>query len=117
MKAFELKIDRSVIPSVSDVIISFKGVNEQSRQAIVSQKTKNVLAYLAKEANMDKLYITSTIRTPRAQAEAMYIKATKYAKPGEDVKKLKQNVLLKGLEKRQLFKKWLKKLLSFKIKG
>lgn len=117
MKAFELKIDRSVIPSVSDVIISFKGVNEQSRQAIVSQKTKNVLAYLAKEANMDKLYITSTIRTPRAQAEAMYIKATKYAKPGEDVKKVKAECIAKGLGKEATIQKMVEKIVEFQNKG
>ncbi|MFW1798405.1 hypothetical protein ACG9Y4_22485, partial [Acinetobacter guillouiae] len=82
MKAFELKLDRPAIPSVSDVTIRFNGVKEQARQVIVSQKTKNVLAYLSKEANMNRLFITSTIRSPRAQAEAMYIKATRYAGPG-----------------------------------
>lgn len=117
MKAFELKLDRSVIPSVSDVIIGFKGVNEQSRQTIVSQKTKNVLAYLAKEANMDKLFITSTIRTPRAQAEAMYIKATKYAKPGEEVKKVKAECIAKGLGKEATIQKMVEKIVEFQNKG
>lgn len=117
MKAFELKLDRPAIPSVSDVTISFNGVKEQARQVIVSQKTKNVLAYLAKEANMNRLFITSTIRSPRAQAEAMYIKATRYAGPGEAVKQVKADCIAKGLGKEATIQKMVEKIVEFQNKG
>ncbi|MDR0234741.1 hypothetical protein [Acinetobacter sp.] len=117
MKAFELKLDKPEIPSVSDVTISFNGVNEPARRAIVSQKTKNVLAYLAKEAQMNRLYITSTIRTPRAQAEAMYIKATSYAGPGEAVKQVKKDCIAKGLGKEETIQKMVEKIIEFQNKG
>lgn len=117
MKAFELKLDRPAIPNVSDVTIGFKGVNEQERQVIVSQKTKNVLAYLAKEANMNRLFITSTIRSPRAQAEAMYLKATQYAGPGEAVKKVKADCIAKGLGKEETIQKMVDKIIEFQNKG
>lgn len=117
MKAFELKLDRPAIPNVSDVTIGFKGVNEQERQVIVSQKTKNVLAYLAKEANMNRLFITSTIRSPRAQAEAMYLKATQYAGPGEAVKKVKADCIAKGLGKEETIQKMVDKIIEFQKKG
>ena len=117
MKPFELKLDKLIIPSVSDVTIGFNGVNEQARQAIVSQKTKNVLAYLAKEANMNRIFITSTIRTPRAQAEAMYIKATAYAGPGEAVKKVKSECMVKGLGKEATIQKMVEKIVEFQNKG
>ena len=117
MKAFELKLDRPAIPNVSDVTIGFTGVNEQERQVIVSQKTKNVLAYLAKEANMNRLFITSTIRSPRAQAEAMYLKATQYAGPGEAVKKVKADCIAKGLGKEETIQKMVDKIIEFQKKG
>lgn len=96
---------------------SLTGVNEQERQVIVSQKTKNVLAYLAKEANMNRLFITSTIRSPRAQAEAMYLKATQYAGPGEAVKKVKADCIAKGLGKEETIQKMVDKIIEFQKKG
>lgn len=117
MKPFELKLDKPIIPNVLDVTIGFNGVKEQARQTIVSQKTKNVLAYLAKEANMNRLFITSTIRTPRAQAEAMYIKATAYAGPGEAVKQVKKECIAKGLGKEETIQKMVEKIVEFQNKG
>ena len=88
MKPIEIKLDKPKAPAaIAGVSVSFNGVSEQWRRDLVSEKTKNVLAYLAKEAGMSKILITSTIRTSEAQAIAMYGKTTNYKGPGEAVKK------------------------------
>lgn len=117
MKLIEIKLEKPTIKKTEGVTIEFNGVNEQYRRDIVSQKTKDVLASLAKEAQMDKLYITSTIRTPRAQAEAMYIKTTRYAAPGEAVKKVKEDCIAKGMGKEETIQKMIDKIIEFSNKG
>ena len=69
---------------VSGVQVLFNGV-KPDRQAIVSQKTKNILAAMAKDAGMSKIYITSTLRTPEEQARAMYGTRIQYGALGRDV--------------------------------
>lgn len=66
------------------VVVGFNGVNAD-RQSIVSQKTKNILAEIAKECGMTRVLITSTLRTPEEQARAMW-GGTRYAAAGENVK-------------------------------
>ena len=117
MKSFELKLNRPIIPEISGVSVVFNDVVEKWRQEIVSQKTKSILATLAKEAGMSKIAITSTIRTPRAQAEAMYIKATAYAAPGEAVKKVKSQCIAQGLNKEETIKKMVEKIIEYQNKG
>lgn len=117
MKPFELKLNRPIIPEISGVSVVFNDVVEKWRQEIVSQKTKNILATLAKEAGMSRIAITSTIRTPRAQAEAMYIKATAYAAPGEAVKKVKSQCIAQGLNKEETIKKMVEKIIEYQNKG
>lgn len=54
------------------VLIFDKGNNDKNR---VSSKTKEILIYIAKSAGIHKLHITSTLRTPLEQAQAMYTNA------------------------------------------
>lgn len=118
MKDIELKIDKPTIPSaVQGVNVGFNGVAEQWRKDIVSQKTKNVLAYLAKEAGMKGILITSTIRTPEAQASAMYNTTISYGAPGEAVKRVRDDCKKKGLSKEATIKKMVEKIIDFQGKG
>lgn len=78
------KIDNIDVEPVSGVQVLFNGVNSD-RQTIVSQKTKNILAAMAKEAGMSRIYITSTLRTPEEQARAMYGTRIRYGVLGRDV--------------------------------
>ncbi|CAA7197358.1 glycoside hydrolase family 24 protein [Chryseobacterium potabilaquae] len=74
----------------SDIIVEFDGNIEEERRKVVSEKTKNILKKAAKSSGNKKVVITSTIRSPRKQAEAMYNnekngKHIKYATPGRQV--------------------------------
>ncbi|MEE3663256.1 LysM domain-containing protein [Brenneria sp. g21c3] len=51
------------------VIIFLKGKMDENR---VSDKTKNIIKDIAKKAGIQKIHVTSTLRTPREQARAMY---------------------------------------------
>lgn len=117
MKTIEIKIKKVEVANVEGVQVLFSGVNEAWRQAIVSEKTKKVLAYLAKEAGMDKIYITSTIRTPEAQAEAMYNQDIKYAAPGEAVKAVRDACKAKKMTKEQTIKKMVEKIVELQDKN
>lgn len=118
MKDIELHLDKIEVPSnVQGVNVGFNGVAEQWRQDIVSQKTKNVLAYLAKEAGMKRILITSTIRTPESQANAMYNSIISYAAPGEAVKRVRDECKKSGLSKEATIKKMVEKIIEFQSKG
>lgn len=117
MNEIELKLEKSNIGNIDGVTVSFNGISEKWKQDIVSQKTKNVLAYLAKQSGMTNILITSTIRTPRAQAEAMYKKATKYAAPGETVKKVRDECKAQGLSKDKTIQKMIEKIIEFQKNG
>jgi hypothetical protein len=52
-----------------------------------------------------------------SESIAMYIKATKYAKPGEDVKKVKAECIAKGLGKEATIQKMVEKIVEFQNKG
>ncbi|AYZ12447.1 hypothetical protein EGY05_11160 [Chryseobacterium arthrosphaerae] len=73
-----------------DIMIIFDKNIEVERQKIVSEKTKNILKKAARSSGNKKIIITSTIRSPRKQAEAMYNNESngrhiKYASPGRQV--------------------------------
>jgi hypothetical protein len=78
MATINLKIQKAEVAKVEGVSVLFSGVNEEWRRNIVSEKTKKILAFLAKEAGMNKIYITSTIRTAESQANAMYSQNIRY---------------------------------------
>lgn len=117
MKTIELKIKKIEVISVEGVQVLFSGVNEEWRQTIVSEKTKKVLAYLAKEAGMNKIYITSTIRTPEAQANAMYNQNIKYMPPGEAVKAVRDTCKAQKMSKEQTIKKMVEKIIELQDKN
>ena len=118
MKDIDLKIAKPSIPTgVEGISVGFNGVAEKWRQDIVSQKTKNVLAYLAKEAGMRRILITSTIRTPESQANAMYSTTISYAAAGEAVKRVRDECKNKGLSKDATLKKMVEKILELQSKG
>lgn len=118
MKPIEIKLDKPKAPAaIAGVTVSFNGVSEQWRRDLVSEKTKNVLAYLAKEAGMSKILITSTIRTSEAQAIAMYGKTTNYKGPGEAVKKIRNQSKAKGDNKQETIRKMVEKIDEFKKLG
>ncbi|WP_338560432.1 glucosaminidase domain-containing protein [Acinetobacter sp. KS-LM10] len=113
-----LKIDKPSIPAgVEGISVGFNGVAEKWRQDIVSQKTKNVLAYLAKEAGMRGILITSTIRTPESQANAMYSTTINYAAAGEAVKRVRDECKKRGLSKDATLEKMVEKILELQSKG
>ncbi len=118
MRPIEIKLDKPKAPAaIAGVTVNFNGVSEQWRRDLVSEKTKNVLAYLAKEAGMAKILITSTIRTPEAQAIAMYDDATNYTNPGEEVKRVRDRGKAQGLSKQETINNMVKKILEFQAKG
>lgn len=117
MKTVELKVQRIEVADVSGVQVLFSGINEEWRRNLVSEKTKKVLAHLAKEAGMDKIYITSSIRTPEAQAQAMYNQNIKYARPGEMVKAVRDACKAQNMSKEQTIKKMVEKIIELQEKN
>lgn len=70
----------------------------------MSEKTKNILKKAAKSSGNKKIVITSTIRSPRKQAEAMYNnesngKHIRYAAPGKQVLDVYSQTKNQGREK------------------
>lgn len=59
--------------------------NNVDRQSIVSQKSRLIIAELAEQCGMSKIYITSTLRTPEEQAKAMWGKKSLYGPIGRAV--------------------------------
>ena len=117
MKTIELKIKKIEIADAEGVRVLFSGINEEWRRTIVSEKTKKVLAYLAKEAGMDKIYITSTIRTAESQADAMYGQNIKYTPPGEAVKAIRDECKTKKMSKEETIKKMVEKIIELQDKN
>lgn len=97
---------------IGRVSVLFSGVNEEWRRNIVSEKTKKILAFLAKEAGMNKIYITSTIRTAESQANAMYSQNIRYTAPGEEVKRVRDECKAKNMRKEQTISKMVEKIIE-----
>lgn len=88
----------------NDIIVEFDKNIEEERQKIVSEKTKNTLKKAAKTSGNKKVVITSTIRSPRKQAEAMYNNESngrhiRYASPGRQVLDVYSQTKNQGREK------------------
>lgn len=112
MATINLKIPKAEVAKVEGVSVLFSGVNEEWRRNIISEKTKKILAYLAKEAGMNKIYITSTIRTAESQANAMYGQNIRYTAPGEAVKRVRDECKAKNMTKEQTISKMVEKIIE-----
>ncbi len=112
MATINLKIQKAEVAKVEGVSVLFSGVNEEWRRNIVSEKTKKILAFLAKEAGMNKIYITSTIRTAESQANAMYSQNIRYTVPGEEVKRVRDECKAKNMRKEQTISKMVEKIIE-----
>lgn len=112
MATINLKIQKAEVAKVEGVSVLFSGVNEEWRRNIVSEKTKKILAFLAKEAGMNKIYITSTIRTAESQANAMYSQNIRYTAPGEEVKRVRDECKAKNMRKEQTISKMVEKIIE-----
>jgi hypothetical protein len=78
---------------VMSKIVTFDSDLEEDRKKIVSSKTIKILEKAAIASSNDSVIITSTVRSPRKQAEAMYTnenngKHIAYAAPGREVIKV-----------------------------
>lgn len=112
MATINLKIQKAEVAKVEGVSVLFSGVNEEWRRNIVSEKTKKILTFLAKEAGMNKIYITSTIRTAESQANAMYSQNIRYTAPGEEVKRVRDECKAKNMRKEQTISKMVEKIIE-----
>lgn len=112
MATINLKIQKAEVAKVEGVSVLFSGVNEEWRRNIVSEKTKKILAFLAKEAGMNRIYITSTIRTAESQANAMYSQNIRYTAPGEEVKRVRDECKAKNMKKEQTISKMVEKIIE-----
>ena len=93
-------------------IIFSSSVNEYQR-SLVSNKTKEVLESLAKLSGKKQLVITSTIRTPRKQAELMYNPTATYGKYGTEIIKIANAGKRQGESKEVTLGKMVQKILEF----
>ena len=84
-------------PKVPNVQVLFNNVD---RQSIVSQKSKLIIAELAEQCGMSKIYITSTLRTPEEQARAMWGKRSLYGPVGKAVHDVGSNYSQHGEARR-----------------
>ena len=93
-------------------IIFSSSVNEYQR-SLVSNKTKEVLESLAKLSGKKQLVITSTIRTPRKQAELMYNPTATYGQYGTEIIKIANAGKRQGESKEVTLGKMVQKILEF----
>lgn len=101
-------------PSTPKIPVLFNGV-KSDRRDIVSQKTRRVLAELAAESGMTKIYITSTLRTPEEQANAMWGKRSLYGPVGRAVHDVGSKYAKYGKSRR--IKEMAKEIRRFLAKG
>lgn len=71
----------------------FSGALEEERRRALSKYAQEVLLAAADKAGIERVFVTSTIRPPRVQAEAMYKnissgRIVRYRKPGQKVTEL-----------------------------
>lgn len=86
-----------------------------TRRNIVSLKTIEILEDIGTKTNNDIIIITSTIRYPQQQAEAMYSnlsrgKRIRYRKPGMLVTEIYDDYTLKGATKEEIINAMTKKI-------
>ncbi|WP_054617429.1 hypothetical protein [Neisseria sp. 74A18] len=97
-------------------ILFAKNLTEYHR-SLVSDKTKQVLIQLATLAEKKQLIITSTIRTPRKQAELMYNPTATYGEIGQKIIKIAERGKAAGENKEVTLKKMEQKILEFEKQG
>lgn len=102
--------------NLSVKIIYSDSVNEYQR-SLVSNKTEEVLKSLAKLAGKKQLVITSTIRTPRKQAELMYNPTATYGKYGREIVKIANTGKAQGESKEVTLRKMVQQILEFEKQG
>lgn len=102
--------------NLSVKIIYSDSVNEYQR-GLVSNKTEEVLKSLAKLAGKKQLVITSTIRTPRKQAELMYNPTATYGKYGREIVKIANTGKAQGESKEVTLRKMVQQILEFEKQG
>lgn len=107
-------VTSSKIEPISGVQVLFSGV-DLDKQTIVSEKSKNILAAMAKEAGMSKIQITSTIRTPEKQAALMMNPTATYGKRGQAVLAVRDEYASQGREVQ--LSKMVEKIKEFWAKG
>lgn len=94
-------------PTSAEKIVYFDNNLTQDRINVVSQFAINLLERAAKNSVNDKIVITSTIRSTRKQAEAMYENENagnhiRYAAPGREVVEVFNNGKRKGESKEKI---------------
>lgn len=90
--------------------VQFAASLEIDRRNVVSQKSIQLLGYIAYLTNTKNVIITSTIRYPRIQALAMYGTNIRYASPGEKVKEVYRECMAKKLNKEATIEKMVQKI-------
>lgn len=109
-KAFVKQMEKMQIIDYSKYV-RFASSIETERRSIVSQKSIQLLGYIAFLTEMSYITITSTIRYPRTQAIAMYYSPNiKYKAPGEAVKAVYRECKKQKLSKEATIDKMTQKI-------
>lgn len=90
--------------------------------AVVSEATKNALSVAAEFSNNPQITITSTIRTPQKQAQAMYDNLERgirirYAAPGREVIAVYDELKAKKLSRDEIITAMVKRIIMLSLKG
>lgn len=90
--------------------------------AIVSEATKNALSVAAEFSNNPQVIITSTIRTPQRQAQAMYDNLERgirirYAAPGREVIAIYDELKAQKLSRKEIIDAMVKRIIMLSLKG
>lgn len=114
--AYVYKAKKPIVPNIK---ISF---SSNTRSDVVTEKTKAILRELAQKYGMKEIVITSSLRTPEKQADAMYTNISKgnrigYKGPGEQVTLVCEAGIRKGLPKETIIKNMVSKILEYERKG
>lgn len=101
------------IPKACKII--FSGNLNEGRKNIVSLKTLKLLEEIGEKTDNNVIIITSTIRYPQQQAEAMYSnlsrgKRIRYKQPGMLVTEVYDNYKIKGANKEEIINAMTKKI-------
>lgn len=103
-------------------IVTFAGNLSQERRNVVSSKTIHILEQAAIKTSNNKVVITSTIRSSRQQAQAMYDneengRHIKYAAPGQTIINIYKEGKRKRLSKENIIQNMDNKIKEFMTQG
>lgn len=104
------------------LLVRFSNTLELERQDILSSKSKNILGHAARNVGYESIEITSTIRYPKQQAEAMYTnlenkKRLQYAAPGMAVTAVYDDGKQNGFDKTTIIQKMENKIIALSKEG